>query len=434
MTTQDDWLKRALTATPNGSQTRSKSAAAYGLGAIPCPYVTRARGAYLWTADGRKYLDWVGALGAVTLGYRHPAVEDAIKRQLRDGTIYSMPHRLEVEISERFAASVPAGRKNGQVRWLKTGSEATQAAVRIARMATKREMILTSDQSYHSWHDWFTASRPQSPGVPDCLRDCIATFRYNDLDDLRAVLQRTGAHRIAAVMLEPTLFEAPRDSFLEGVKKITHEIGALLIFDEMILGARLAWGGGSEYFEVMPDLATYGKAIGGGLPLACVVGPERYLRLATVVSGTFGGDALALAACAATMDVYEVQRKRSYHHSIPWRLYCIGEDLITRITARAAAEGIIVAREGYGIHPRLRFTVEPEKSLALFVETLADAGILWHPAGLNPMLAHGEREIDKTVQAAWRAFRRIAEAQEMGRWMMRTKLPESGLAVRTVAG
>lgn len=370
-----EWFASASQWTPEGSQTRSKAACRFPFGAYPVA-VECGRGAYVWDVDGHRYLDFIGALGAIPLGYGYPAVKAAIAKQLDDGILFGLPHRLEGEVSERFCSRVPCA-QNGAVKWLKTGSEACAAAVRMARAYTGRDLVLMADNGYHGWHDWYTVTKAQHPGVPDSLAQGVRTFRYNDLDSLCWTLVRSG--HVSAVILEPTLFTSPDDGFLQGVVDLAHQHGAVVIFDEMILGARLAYAGGQEYFGVTPDLATFGKGISGiGYPVACVCGKREIVQCGVTVSGTFGGDALALAAVNATMDVYE----REPIIENQWR---DGQRIMDGLTRACLSLGLTnVVIDGYPIHPRLTFT-GPDGRLhtSVFLQECAQQGVAFHPGGIN---------------------------------------------------
>ena len=420
----EEWIRRGECITPGGSQTRSKSPTAYVRGTYPA-YAIRGEGSRVQSVDGEWWIDWLCAMGANALGHNHPAIVEAVCHQVRDGAIYSLPHVLEVTVSERFCAAVPAGQRGGNVRWVKTGSEACAGAMRIARAATGRSVIVTSDQSYHGWHDGFTAIRPYHPGVPEEICGLIAAFKYNDLDSLRDTLKKHDG-RVAAVMLEPCLLEPPAQGFLPAAAAIARGMGALFILDEMILGGRLAYGGGSEYFGVTPDLACYGKAIGGGLPLACVVGRLELMKWATVISGTFSGDALALAACDAALSIYQTE-------PVIATMWARGTEFRDGLTNLIKYAGLPAHMEGYGVHPRLAWD-HPEANLlmSLWLEWMAEGGVLVHPAGWNSSYAHSEDDVTRSLEAADLAFLKCARALREGniRECLRGEPIQVGMEVR----
>jgi glutamate-1-semialdehyde 2,1-aminomutase len=293
----EQWLARALKTIPLGTQTYSKSKTQYPLGVSPF-FVTRGAGSRVWDADGNEYIDFVNSLAAVTLGYGDPDVDAAVRAQLDEGTIFSLPHKLEIEVAEKIVAMVPCAE---MVRFGKNGSDATSGAIRLARAYTGRDHVAVC--GYHGWHDWYIGSTVRNLGVPAAVRELTHTFTYNDLDSLRTVFKQW-PDQIAAVILEPMSAVWPAPGFLEGVRDLTWENGSILIFDETITGFRFAPGGAQEYFGVIPDLATFGKGLANGYPVSAVAGRAQVMRLFEEVffSFTFGGELLSLAAASATLD------------------------------------------------------------------------------------------------------------------------------------
>ncbi|MBF8288437.1 MAG: aminotransferase class-III [Candidatus Rokubacteria bacterium] len=292
-------LARARRSIPGASQTLSKGADMFVEGAYPA-FLQRGQGCRVWDVDGGEYIDYVLGLASITLGYAYPAVTEAVARQLAEGSIFSLPHPLEVEVAERLIEVIPCAE---WARFLKTGSEANSAAIRVARAATGRDVIVYC--GYHGWADWYAITTPRSKGIPKDFAHFIAPFNYNDLPSLeRALDEHYG--KVAAVIMEAVLLDAPAAGFLELVKKLAHDHGALLIFDEIVTGFRWATGGAQEHFGVVPDLATFGKGMANGLPLSALVGRANFARQFedVFVSSTFGGDTLALAAARATIDEY----------------------------------------------------------------------------------------------------------------------------------
>jgi glutamate-1-semialdehyde 2,1-aminomutase len=317
-----DWTTRALAVSPGGSQTRSKAPGRVGprdcREGFPL-FATRGNGPYLYarhgdTGEEDRYLDFAGANAAVPLGYGHEEVARAVERAAYDGHLLSLPSEQEVEVSELFCQTVGAE----QVRWLKTGSESLSAAVRIARAATGASAVLVGCHSYHGWHD-FTLARfdnhglaPGSHcfanGVPSVLGPTVLEYAYDKTGAAKdAVIQahRRG-QRVAAVLVEPHRFLPDQGWMMQQAREAADDAGAVLIFDEMVYGFRWAKGGGTEYFGGHPDLRCYGKALGNGVPVACVCGPTRLMRYAeqAFVSGTYGGDRLGLAAAGAVLKIH----------------------------------------------------------------------------------------------------------------------------------
>lgn len=289
-------LERALRTIPLGSQTFSKSKTQYPFGVSPY-FITKGRGSHVWDADGNEYVDFINSLCAVTLGYDDPDVNDAVRAQLEDGVIFSLPHILEMEVAELIVDMVPCAEK---VRFGKNGSDATAGAIRIARAFTGRDHVATC--GYHGWQDWYIGSTARNLGVPKATQALTHGFAFNDSASLHKLLsERPG--EFAAVILEPMNVVHPTDDFLHEVADITRRHGAVLVFDETITGFRFANGGAQELFGVTPDLATFGKGLANGFPVSAVTGRADIMRMMEEVffSFTFGGEALSLAAAKATL-------------------------------------------------------------------------------------------------------------------------------------
>src|SRR5262249_25275341 len=244
---------------------------------------------------GNEYLDWSMAVGPLSLGYAHPAVDDAIRRQLEDGITFSLMHPLEVEVAQLVRALVPRAEC---VRFSKTGADVTSAAVRLARAFTGRDKVLCC--GYHGWHDWYIAVTDRGRGVPSAVATRTFTIPYNALAAARDALDGD----TACVILEPVTFESPKPGYLAGLREACEAAGALLVFDEMWTGFRLAMGGAQEYFDVTADLACFSKAVANGMPLSILTGRGDVMRLLerdVFFFTTFGGEALSLAAAKATI-------------------------------------------------------------------------------------------------------------------------------------
>jgi glutamate-1-semialdehyde 2,1-aminomutase len=290
------YLARAERVIPLGSQTFSKSRTQYPYGVSPY-FITRAEGSRCWDIDGNEYIDFVSSLASVTLGYNDPDVNQAVREQLESGVIFSLPHPIEAEVAELICDMVPCA---DMVRFGKNGSDATSGAVRVARAWTGRDRIAVC--GYHGWQDWYIGSTARKRGVPKATQDLTHSFAYNDLDTLHTLLA-SHADEFAAVVMEPMNVADPKQGYLEGVKALAHEHGALLVFDETITGFRYANGGAQELFGVTPDLATFGKGLANGFPVSAIAGRRDVMKLMEEIffSFTFGGEALSLAAAKATL-------------------------------------------------------------------------------------------------------------------------------------
>jgi len=400
-------LARARRFVPGASQTLSKGANMFVEGAYPV-FLERGRGCRVWDVDGREYVDYILGLASITLGYGYPSVAEAVRAQVDAGSIFSLPHPLEAEVAERLTEVIPCAE---MVRFLKTGSEANTAAVRVARAATGRDMIVYC--GYHGWHDWYAVTTPRSKGIPKGANDLIVPFGFNDLVSLEAALEQYRG-QVAAVIMEAVLLDEPARGFLEGVRAATHRHGAVLIFDEIVSGFRWAVGGAQEYFGVVPDLATFGKGMANGLPLAAVVGRAELMREFEdiFVSSTFGGDTLALAAARAVLAEY--RRRPVIEHL--WKIGRRFQDGFGRAVSRT---GVPAECIGFPVHPKIVFRKEGEEArrllMSLFLQETARRGVIFHFAGFNVSFSHLDADVDQTLAACEEALQVLAGALDDGR-------------------
>ena len=402
-------LKRALETIPLGTQTFSKSRTQFPEGVSPL-FMQRAEGSRTWDVDGNEYIDFISGLLCVTLGHNDPEVNHAVREQLERGVSFSLPTTLEMEVAERIVAMVPCAE---MVRFGKNGSDATAGAIRIARAHTGRDHVAVC--GYHGWQDWYIGATTRNVGVPAATRALTHPFTYNDPASLERLFD---AHPdgVAAVILEPVNVEAPRPGFLEGVRDLTRSRGALLIFDEVITGFRLAQGGAQEYFGVTPDLATLGKGLANGFPLSAVVGPKHLMRWMEEVffSFTFGGEALSLAAAVATLD--KVRRE-----PVIETLWQRGRHLLQGLDGLIERHGVghFLASAGMPVWSFLLVRDAPPHTQfqikSLIMQELFARGILaFGTHNLN--YAHSEADIDRLLavyDAVFPLLKRAVDGGEM---------------------
>lgn len=294
------WLRRSDGVIPGGAQTYSKSWRQHIRGVSPI-FLERGSGARVWDVDGNEFVDLIQGLLPNILGYAHPEVDRAAYKRAQLGHSFSLPHPVEVELAERLIGIIPCAE---MVRFAKNGSDATSGAVRAARAFTKRNRVAIC--GYHGWHDWYIGTTSRFAGVPGAVRDLSHTFPYNDLEALDKVLA-SHADEFAAVIMEPFNFVWPAEGYLAGVKEIAHKHGAILIFDEICTGFHFGLGGAQKMFGVLPDLATFGKAMGNGYAISCVVGRRDIMQIFNDIfmSFTFAGDVSAMDAANAVLDILE---------------------------------------------------------------------------------------------------------------------------------
>lgn len=400
----DEYYQRALAVQKPITQTLAKGPGQFTNGIAP-KYIERGNGSHVWDVDGNEYVDFNAAIGPISLGYGYPAVDDAIRRQLEKGITFSLMSPLEVELAELIHEVIPNAEA---VKISKTGADVCSAAIRVARAFTGRDKVFCC--GYHGWHDWYIGVTSRNAGIPDAIQDMTYTFEYNDLDSIRAALDDT----VAALILEPFIFDAPKPGFLEGLAEVCRENGTLLIFDEMWTGFRIAIGGAQEYFNVKPDLAVYSKACANGMPIALLTGRADVMELfnSQVFSyTTFGGEALSLAASIAT--IHELRDK-----NVPAYLHEKGGLLKDGYNQLAQELGAAGWTKCVGYNCRTMVTFAPEAGNGLEIKTLMQQemikrGVLW--AGFHNMcFSHTDDDIRYTL-AAYRAVLPIVkEAVESG--------------------
>lgn len=296
----EEWLSRALKTIPLGTQTFSKSHTQYPIGVSPF-FAHRGKGCHLWDIDGNKYIDCVSGLLSILLGYGDHDVTEAVRRQLSDGVIFTLPHTIEVEVSEQISKMIPSAES---IRFGKNGSDATSGAIRVARAFTGKDRVAVC--GYHGWQDWYIGSTTRDLGIPTATKNLTHKFTYNSLQSLHDVI-REYPNELAAVIMEPTNITPPENGFLEGVRELCSQHGIILVFDEIITGFRFSRGGAQELYGVTPDLTTLGKGMANGFPLSAVTGRRDIMKLMEEVffSFTAGGETLSLAAALATLKKIE---------------------------------------------------------------------------------------------------------------------------------
>lgn len=294
-------LERELKVSPLAAQTFSKSYRYFCNGIAPS-YMDHGDGCYIYDVDGNKFIDYMCALGPITVGYNNSKVNEAVINQVKKFSSGSLQSELEVRLAEKLCKVVPCAE---MVRFVKNGGDATTAAIRLARAYTGRDIVLMS--GYHGMHDWSIGASANNKGVPKAICELTKNFVYNDLDDIKSKLEEN-KDNVAAVILEPIQSNGPKEGYLQALKDLTHEYGAIFIFDEVVSGFRYALGGASELYGVTPDLAAFGKGMANGYAISAVAGKKELLQQiehGVFVSTTFGGDSVPMAAALATIEILE---------------------------------------------------------------------------------------------------------------------------------
>ena len=389
ITKSDELYKKAVDLIPCVTQTLAKGPSQFIKGVAP-KYLIKGKGSHVWDVDGNEYIDFNMGIGPLSLGYSYDKVDNAIKKQLEDGITFSLMHPLEVEVAELINKVVPNAES---IRYSKTGADITSAAVRVARAFTGREKVLCC--GYHGWHDWYISVTDRNKGIPETIKDLTFTFNYNDI---QSVIDSVDSET-ACVILEPFVFEEPKDNFLQKLRDVCTENGTLLIFDEMWTGFRIALGGAQEYFGINADLACFSKAVANGMPIAILTGRKDVLQLFekdVFFFTTFGGEALSLAAAKATIE--EIRDKK-----VPAYLAKQGNKLKEGYNKIVKELGIDYSKcTGYDCRSIVTFDAaksgqNPLEMKSLVQQEMIKRGILW--GGFHNMsFSHSDEDVEYTLK------------------------------------
>jgi glutamate-1-semialdehyde 2,1-aminomutase len=392
--------------------------------------VERGQGSKIYDASGREYIDYVMASGPLILGHAHPAVVAAVREQIEGGSTYFMVNEPIIQLAEEICRAMPCAE---QVRFTSTGSEATFFALRVARTYSKRDKILKFEGGYHGAHDYammsssprspkaFPAAVPDSSGIPHAIEAEVLVAPYNDLATVEGIVA-SHADELAAVIVEPfQRLIPPQPGFLQGLRDITRRYGVLLVFDEVVTGFRLAYGGAQEYYGVVPDLAAIGKIVGGGFPLAAVCGAEELMRPFDPQydgkgdfisqSGTLNGNPIAAAAGLATLA--ELRKPGAYE-----TIHATGRALMAGLGELAGKTGLPAQVVGEPVVFDLLFTDQPVvdyRSLQTadaalgkaFTTELIKRGVVKNSQKMYVSLAHSTGDVARTLEAAEDALRAL---------------------------
>lgn len=423
MQTNHDLFIQAQQHIPGG--VNSPVRAFKGVGGDPI-FFREGKGAWLTDAEGKRYIDYVGSWGPMILGHAHPEVIDAVQKAASHGLGFGAPTEIEIEMADLLCKLVPSIEL---VRMVSSGTEATMSAIRLARGFTGRDKIVKFEGCYHGHADSLlvkagsgalTLGVPSSAGVPASLAEHTLTLRYNDLDSVRECVSDLG-DQIACIIVEPVAGNMncipPQDGFLQGLREICDQSGAVLIFDEVMTGFRVALGGAQQHYNVKPDLTTFGKVVGGGLPVGAFGGKrdvmEHIAPLGPVYqAGTLSGNPIAMAAGLSTLKLIQAP---DFHK----RLDATAKTLVTGLQQRADQAGIGLATNQVGGMFGIFFTNDKNINLyeqvvncdqerfKQFFHGMLDQGVYLAPSAFEAgfvSAAHGEAEINATLDAAEQVF------------------------------
>jgi glutamate-1-semialdehyde 2,1-aminomutase len=426
------WFTRAQQSLVEGVNSPSRGAAVYQGGPI---YLERGQGSHVWDADGNEYLDFMMSFGALIQGHAHPKLVSVVSEAMAQGSHFAAATSAEVEAAERFRRMVPSAEA---VRFANTGSEATMLALRLARAHTRRRKFLKFEGHYHGWYDPYLLNAhshppeqlgpaenpvriPDSEGIPPTTFDDVVLAPWNDVAALERVMQKHG-RELAAVITEPIMANMgcilPREGYLQRLRELTRDCGALLIFDEVVTGFRYAPGGCQEYYGIRPDISTFGKALGAGFPVGAVAGPRsildrmRWSENMVLHYGTFNGHRLTMKVVAANLDL--LSAAGTYQ-----KLYRVGDaaiaglrEVFRRRKVKAIVQGCgpmfqIYFTDRDAIHDYRDYCAHVDTGrYSRFIHLLLERGIYMTPSnGLHWIIstAHTEADVQALVEAADRA-------------------------------
>jgi glutamate-1-semialdehyde 2,1-aminomutase len=425
MTSNHELFQRALKLMPGG--VNSPVRAFKSVGGTPF-FTARADGAYLWDVEGKRYIDYVGSWGPMIVGHNHPAVRAAVERAARDGLSFGTPCAAEVTMAETIARLVPSVE---MLRMVNSGTEATMSAIRLARGATGRAKIVKFEGCYHGHGDSFlvkagsgalTFGVPTSPGVPSAIADLTLTLPYNDLEAARKLFIEQG-EEIAALIIEPVAGNMncipPVAGYLQGLRELCSEHDSVLIFDEVMTGFRVALGGAQAHYGVTPDLTTFGKIIGGGMPVGAYGGRRELMQQIAPAgpiyqAGTLSGNPVAMAAGLAMLELIQAP---GFHDTLAarTRLLCDG------LQAVADGAGVAVSTHRVGAMFGLFFSADKVESYAQatacdtdrfrhFFQGMLERGVFLAPSAFEAGFlssAHSDQDLADTLAAAREVFAEI---------------------------
>ena len=389
----NNFKENARNLIPHQTGTFSRTASAYVEGVYPS-YIKSGNGSHFTDVDGNEYIDYFMGLGPITLGYNYEPVNKAIISQLKEGILFSLPHPIEVELSEKISQIIPHAE---MVKFEKSGSNAVTAAVRAARAFTKRDKIAYCG-SGGVWHDWQAAMVSRDEGVPKFNSELIKIFEYNDYEGLEQIFE-DNKNEIATIVLEPTMYEKPQNNFLNKVRQIANQNDSLLILDEIVTGFRFDLGGAQKYFNIKGDLVCFGKGMGNGLPISSITGTTEFMKTFDKlwVSSTNNSENISLAGTNAV--IKEMEEKKTIAHC-----WDTGKKLFEGWNKTVKKFDLDAKMYGYPIRMHLQCfdsnKIESISMKSVLLQEMVKKGIFMSVLGATFICySHSEEDVKNTLSA-----------------------------------
>lgn len=385
---------------PGGCHTYAKGDDQYPL--LAPGFIVRGKGCHVWDVDGNEYIEYGMGNRCVTLGHAYPAVVEAAQREMLNGSNFTRPAPIEVECAEELLSLVDGA---DMAKFTKNGSDATTAALKLARAYTGRDLVAyCSDHPFYASNDWFIGTTPLDAGIPQAVKDLTLSFHYNDVESVRSLFEKYPG-QIAALILEPAKYDDPVDNYLHEVQSLCKEHGALFILDEMLTGFRWHNGGAQKYYDIIPDLSTFGKALANGFSVSALVGKKAFMELGGLrhskervflLSTTHGAETHSLAAAIATIRTY---KREPVIETLCQQGMRLAEGLNQVIDAHGLAEHIKISGKPCNL---VFTTLDQEKQpsqwfRSLFLQEIIKRGVIG--PSLVVSFSHTNEDIDVTIEA-----------------------------------
>ncbi len=410
--TNKEYKNRVHNIIPAGAHTYSKGDDQFPINAPVA--IKRGKGARIWDIEDNEFVDWGMGLTSVLLGHAYEPIIEVIKKELENGVNFIRPSYIELEVAELLVNQIPSAE---MVKFAKNGSDATTAAIKLARAYTKREIVLRcEDNPFFSVHDWFIGDTPVDNGVLSCVKEYTKRFKYNDIDSLKEQISKY-KNKIACLIMEVVSTTEPKDGYLQAVRDICTKEGIVLIFDEVVSGFRFHPKGAQYLYGVTPDISTFGKAMANGFSISAIVGKKEILELGGIkhdkervflLSTTYGGETHHLRAAQKSIEILN-----SNDYEVTKHIWKVGKTIKNAFNKISTDLGLIDKAKIEGVDCRPYFYFENNKLRTLFLQEMVKHGVLLQ--SINPSYSHRDSEISQTIEGFEKSLKVLQYAIEMNK-------------------